>query len=265
APVFSVGGCCGAIGVSYLLHGGPDVPLIADLLVGAARRVSAQLGGACYAGLADRRFVINGVEYARTLSEIAADAARRLDPAVLGTGPVVTAHGDDHQGNVWVLDRPGGAELRLFDPAFAGSDLPALLAPVKATFHNVFAHPFWLYHPREAAGRIGVEVSIGDEVIEVSDDAGLPPLRQEIARSVAGLVWAPLLRELAGRGELPPDWRATVRAALACCPLLVTNLLAPARPDPVRYLGLARTVMAGSEPANGEDPVSRLLDSVSPA
>jgi hypothetical protein len=222
-------------------------------------------GDPAWAGLADRRFVINGVEYARTLSEIAADAARRLDPAVLGRGAVVTAHGDDHQGNVWVLARPGGPELRLFDPAFAGSDLPALLAPVKATFHNVFAHPFWLYHPREAAGRIGVEVSIGNGVIEVGDDTGLPPLRQEIADSVAGLVWAPLLRELADRGALPPDWRATVRAALACCPLLVTNLLAPARPDAIRYLGLARTVMAGSEPVNGEDPVSRLLDSVSPA
>jgi len=46
APVFSAGGCCGAIGVSYLLHGGPDVPVIAGLLVGAASRVSAQLGGA---------------------------------------------------------------------------------------------------------------------------------------------------------------------------------------------------------------------------
>lgn len=218
-----------------------------------------------YAGLADRRFVINGVEYAGTLGEIAAAAARLLDPAVLAVGPVVTAHGDDHQGNVWVLSRPGGPELRLFDPAFAGSDLPALLAPVKATFHNVFAHPFWLYHPREAAGRVSVEVGIGDGVIEVSDDAGLPPLRQEIADSIAGLVWAPLLRELARRGELPPDWRATVRAALACCPLLVTNLLAPERPEPIRYLGLARTVMAGSEPVNGDDPVSRFLDAVSPA
>lgn len=46
APVFSAGGCCGAIGVSYLLHGGPDVPVIAGLLVAAASRVSAQLGGA---------------------------------------------------------------------------------------------------------------------------------------------------------------------------------------------------------------------------
>jgi DNA-binding IclR family transcriptional regulator len=46
APVFSVGGCCGAIGVSYLLHDGPDVPVIADLLIAAASQVSAQLGGA---------------------------------------------------------------------------------------------------------------------------------------------------------------------------------------------------------------------------
>lgn len=221
-----------------------------------------------YAELADRRFVINGVEYARTLGEIAADAARLLDPAVLAAGPVVTAHGDDHQGNVWVFTQQDRPELRLFDPAFAGADLPALLAPVKATFHNVFAHPFWLYHPGEASGRIGVEVSIGDQVIEVSDDAGLPPLRREIGDSIAGLVWVPLLRELARRGQLPPDWRATVRAALACCPLLVTNLLGPPgklaaeRPEPIRYLGLARTVMAGSEPVNGEDPVSRLLDSL---
>jgi hypothetical protein len=112
---------------------------------------------------------------------------------------------------------------------------------------------------------------MGAGVIEVSDDAGLPPLRRDIADSIAGLVWAPLLRELARRGQLPPDWRATVRAALACCPLLVTNLLGPpgqlagGRPEPIRYLGLARTVMAGSEPVDGEDAVSRLLDSVTPA
>jgi hypothetical protein len=223
-----------------------------------------------YAGLAGRRFVINGVEYRQTLAEIAGAAAQLLDPAVLATGPAVTAHGDDHQGNVWVLSGPGGPELRLFDPAFAGSDLPALLAPVKATYHNVFAHPFWLYHPQEAARRINVQVAMSAGVIEVSDDAGLPPLRRDIADSIAALVWAPLLRELARRGQLPPDWRATVRAALACCPLLVTNLLGPpgklaaGRPEPIRYLGLARTVMAGSEPVDGEDAVSRLLDVVSP-
>jgi hypothetical protein len=78
-------------------------------------------------------------------------------------------------------------------------------------------------------------------------------------------VWAPLLAELARRGELPPDWRATVRAALFCCPLLVTNLLAPGRIEPVRYLGLARAVMVGSEPATASDELSRFLDSITPA
>ena len=50
APVFGVAGCCGAVGVSYLMHGGPDVPVIADMLVSAAIRVSAELGGAWAAG-----------------------------------------------------------------------------------------------------------------------------------------------------------------------------------------------------------------------
>jgi DNA-binding IclR family transcriptional regulator len=46
APVFGITGCCGAVGVSYLIHGGPDLPVIGDLLVSAATRVSAELGGA---------------------------------------------------------------------------------------------------------------------------------------------------------------------------------------------------------------------------
>jgi len=50
APVFGASGCCGAIGVSYLMHGGVDVPVIGDLLVSAAARVSAELGGAWAAG-----------------------------------------------------------------------------------------------------------------------------------------------------------------------------------------------------------------------
>jgi hypothetical protein len=219
-----------------------------------------------YREISGRRFVVNGVEYAQTLAELAQTAARLLDPAVLAAGPAVTAHGDDHQGNVWVLRRGGRAELRLFDPAFADRDIPALLAPVKATFHNVFAHPFWLYHPAEAAGRLSVRAERAPGgVVSVSHDAALAPLRLGILGSVAELVWAPLLAELARRGELPPDWRATVRAALFCCPLLVTNLASADRSEPVRYLGLARAVMAGSEPAAGSDEVSRFLDSITPA
>jgi hypothetical protein len=218
-----------------------------------------------YRQVADHRFVVNGVEYSASLAELASAAARLLDPAVLAAGPAVTAHGDDHQGNIWVMNHGGRTELRLFDPAFADRDVPALLAPVKATFHNVFAHPFWLYHTAEAAQRLTVRVERADGVVSVDDDAALSPLRLEILESVAELIWAPLLAELARRSELPRDWRATVRAALFCCPLLVTNLVSASRSAPIRYLGLARAVMAGSEPLAGSDKISRFLDSVTPA
>jgi hypothetical protein len=228
------------------------------------RYLSWYLADPLYRELADHRFVVNGVEYPGTLSELASAAAGLLDPAVLAAGPAVTAHGDDHQGNIWVLRNGERTELRLFDAAFADRDVPALLAPVKATFHNVFAHPFWLYHPAEAAERLSVVVERGDGVVSVSGDPAVPALRREILESVAELVWAPLLAELARRGELPPDWRATVRAALLCCPLLVTNLVSADRGEAIRCLGLARAVMAGSEPLTGSDEVSRFLDSVTP-
>jgi hypothetical protein len=136
---------------------------------------------------------------------------------------------------------------------------------VKATFHNVFAHPFWLYHPQEAAERATVQVQRREGMVSVSDDAALGPLRLEILDSAAELVWSPLRAELARRGELPLNWRSTVRAALFCCPLLVTNLVSAGRSETIRYLGLARAVMAGSEPLAGSDAVSRFLDSVTPA
>jgi hypothetical protein len=231
--------------------------------------------------LADRRFRLNGVRYALTVRQLAERAAELLDPSALAALPVVTAHGDDHQGNVWVMPgrgvevrpmKPGrgvevrpvkqGPELRLFDPAFASDDIPALLAPVKATYHNVFAHPFWLYHPGEAAG---VTVHDDGEIVSVDYGGPMTVLRHQILDSVAELAWAPLLAALAARGQLPGNWREIVRAALFCCPLLVTNLLSAARPAEVRLLGLAQAVAAGSEPDDGTDPLARMLDAVTPA
>lgn len=218
--------------------------------------------------LADCRLRVNGVTYDSTLRELAERAAARLHPDALAAGPVVTAHGDDHQGNIWVLGAAEMTRLVLFDPAFASGDVPALLAPVKATFHNVFAHPFWLYHPTDAAARTTLttrfEDSGGEAVLVVDDDAALSTLRHQVLDSVAELVWAPLLASLADRDLLPDDWRATVRAALFCCPLLVTDLLATTRAEPVRLLGLARAVMAGSEPLDGTDDLTEMLDAVTP-
>ena len=45
APLFNDRGCCGAIGVSYLLGGVPDVPTVAGAVMEAAGRASARLGG----------------------------------------------------------------------------------------------------------------------------------------------------------------------------------------------------------------------------
>ena len=227
------------------------------------RYLSWYLGDPAFDAVADRRFRLNGVTYALTPRQLAQRAAELLDPRELAALPVVTAHGDDHQGNVWVMDGP---ELRLFDPAFGSDDIPALLAPVKATYHNVFAHPFWLYHPGEVAGS-SVLLSVHDDGDTVSVDFAGPvsELRRQLLDSVAELAWAPLLAALAGRGELPGHWRQIVRAALFCCPLLVTNLLSPDRPVPVRLLGLAQAVAAGSEPVHGTDPLTRMLDAVTPA
>ncbi len=155
--------------------------------------------------------------------------------------------------------------LRLFDPAFAATDIPALIAPVKATYHNALAHPFWLYHPDEAAARFRVETAVGREVVEIAHDAGLPQLRQEVLASGAELVWRPLLCELAERSWLPGNWRQIVRSALFCCPMLVTNLIAGHRPPSTRMLGLAQAVVAGSEPVGGgRDQISNFLDGVAP-
>lgn len=45
APVFDSSCCCGAIGVSYLALGQPDVPTVAPAVVAAAEQVSIRLGG----------------------------------------------------------------------------------------------------------------------------------------------------------------------------------------------------------------------------
>ena len=108
----------------------------------------------------------------------------------------------------------------MFDPAFAGEHIPALLADVKATFHNIFAHPFWLYHPEEADRRFHVSVSVADGRIDVTHDWQLTPLRRGFLDLKVEHVWRPLLAALAARDLLPPDWRSVMRLALFCCPTL---------------------------------------------
>jgi hypothetical protein len=208
--------------------------------------------------LSSKRWRVGAVEYESTLAEVVHDAASMLRPGVLARGPVVTAHGDDHQGNVWCRrDVAGKPFLTLFDPAFAGDDLPALLAFVKPTYHNALAHPFWLYHPDEATP---VAAEEDDEWVHVLDPLQLSPLRRAILDSAVENVWVPLLSAMSARQLLPTDWRQTVRLALAMCPLLVTNLVDPRRSAAVRLLGLMQVAVAASEPSVGTDALTEALD-----
>lgn len=214
--------------------------------------------------IANARWKLNGVTYSSPLDSLIRRAYADLTPAKFVDAALVVAHGDDHQGNVWVVDGDP-IELRLFDPAFASDDLPALLAMVKSTFHNVFAHPFWLYHPH-LVDQESVKTQRRPGWIDVEAPyARLSPMRQQILDSIVDRSWIPLLRAMQRHELLPEDWRQTIRSALFLCPFLVTNLCSPDRPPPVRMLGLAHAVMMGSEPTGGTDPVATMLDRMTAA
>ena len=110
-----------------------------------------------------------------------------------------------------------------FDPAFAGAHLPALLAEIKPTFHNIFAHPDWLYHPDDAAKQLDCHASVRAGVLHVQHNWEPSPLRRAFLESKQQHVWRPLLAAplLAGQA-----WHRYMRLALFCCPTLVMNLRA---------------------------------------
>src|SRR5262249_18263395 len=172
------------------------------------------------------RWRINGIAYRQSLGELLEQSRRLLTPASLARFGGVTAHGDAHNANVWWEESAAGPRLLLFDPAFAGAHMPALLAEVKASFHNILAHPAWLYDPGEAARLFGAFVRRAGDAIEVETDWRLPPLREGFLASKESRLWRPLLDEMQRQGFLPRDWRAVLRSALFCCPTLVMDLAA---------------------------------------
>ena len=191
------------------------------------------------------RWHVNGGPLNDTFVTLLERARVLLDPSNPAFQPAVVAHGDAHNANVW----RGADGLVLFDPAFAGAHMPALLAEVKATFHNVWAHPFWLYHPSES--RTATDATFDDGVLHVDTDWVLTPLRQALLASKADLVWRPLLATLRDRGWLDPRWRAIVRTALFACPTLVMNLRSgpdsSGRDPNTSLLGFTVAMLVGSE------------------
>lgn len=211
-------------------------------------------------------WIINGVDYRHSLGELFAEAAERLAPAALVDQGAVTAHGDAHNANVWY--RPGGAPaLVTFDPAFAGRQIPALLAGIKATFHNIFAHPLWLYEPEAASRHYQASLQRDGDRLVVTHEWQLTSLRAAFLASKIEYYWRPLLAELDRRGWLPADWPRIIRLALFCCPTLVLDLRAgtDSRQQPIpSTIGFAISIMAGSEPENGRDVVSDFIAAIAP-
>nr|WP_173513708.1 hypothetical protein [Sinorhizobium psoraleae] len=212
------------------------------------------------------RFVINGLRYQRTVGELFAAAADRLRPQKLADAGGVTAHGDAHNANVWYARSGEEAVLSFFDPAFAGTHVPTLLAEIKATFHNILAHPLWLYDPAEAERRYRVRAEYGGGVLNVETNWALSRVRRSLLEVKARLLWRPLLAELKARGNLPADWRTVLRLALFLCPTLVMNLRAGASTHnpSSSLLAFSVAVMAGSEPESGSDDMRRFLDGIDP-
>jgi hypothetical protein len=211
------------------------------------------------------RFVVNGVAYQRSVGDLFAAAHQRLNPLRLADAGGVVAHGDAHNANVWYTEADGAAELSFFDPAFAGENVPSLLAEVKTTFHNILAHPLWLYDPDAVAERYSAEARYADGVLSVETNWALTPVRRDLLRLKAEASWKPLLTLLKARGMLPADWREVIRLGLFLCPTLVMNLRAgAARHNPVSSLiGLANAVRVGSEP-DGTDFMSEFFDAMTP-
>ncbi len=173
--------------------------------------------------------VCNGLRYAHSVADLFIAAEARFRPANLADCGGVTAHGDAHNANVWFTPGDNGAELSFFDPAFAGSHVPALMAEIKATFHNVFAHPFWLYDPEVATELFNASARVEDGRLIVDTDWQLTPVRSDLLAVKAREVWRPLLAALKQRDLLPGDWRTVIRLGLFLCPTLVMNLRAGAR------------------------------------
>ncbi len=211
-----------------------------------------------YAELSSLRWRINGHLYEKTLGRLFTEAIELLNPANLPDPcPAVLGHGDAHNANVWMEpDR-----LVTFDPAFAGSHLPALLAEIKPTFHNILAHPDWLYHPEESQNQATAQLA--DGILEVTHDWTLTPLRQEFLQTKEEEIWKPLLQKTAPDH---PNWQQYVRLALFCCPTLVMNLTAgAARHNPTTsLLGLSIALMCGSPCESNDDLISGFLQRITP-
>jgi hypothetical protein len=204
------------------------------------------------------QWIINEQRYDETLDDIIARAAVLLAPSQRGVS--IIGHGDAHNGNVFLQHADTAPSLLYFDPAFAGRHHP-LLDLTKPVFHNVFA--MWMYFPREIDAELSIRLVIDGDVWHVTHDYALHRVRHMFLDSKIERVLIPILAHLKMRGQLRPDWRAFLKAALMCCPLLTMNLTDSAKFSPnIALLGLCMAVEMGSESMGVRSHIDQHLDAV---
>lgn len=219
--------------------------------------------------IADVPVVINGLTYSRTLQDAFDFAHDRYAPANTADAGGIVAHGDAHNANVWYERGTAHDRLSFFDPAFAGNKVPSLLAEVKSTFHNVFAHPFWLYNPEMAQQAFTASVRLEGGALHFDTDWRPGPVRAALIEAKARAFWAPWLRCLKDKDLLPDDWEDVIRTGLFLSPTLVMNLNAGEtrdRHNPVSSaIGLSVALSAASRPLAGADMFTEFFDKVRPS
>ncbi|MBK0329711.1 hypothetical protein I5535_20900 [Rhodobacteraceae bacterium F11138] len=221
-----------------------------------------------WAEIADAPVVINGLTYSRSLKQAFDFAHARYEPKNTADAGGIVAHGDAHNANVWYERGAARDRLAFFDPAFAGNKVPSLLAEVKSTFHNVFAHPFWLYNPELAEQAFTASVRLADGALHIDTDWRPSPVRGSLLGAKARAFWAPWLRTLKDKDLLPDDWEDVIRAGLFLSPTLVMNLNAGEtrdRHNPVSSaIGLSVALSAASRPVRGADMFTEFFDTIRP-
>ena len=211
--------------------------------------------------------VINGQRMQSTFGEIFETAVQRLNPVNLADAGGFTAHGDAHNANVWYKTNSSTPTLSYFDPAFAGKHIPSLLAEAKATFHNVFAHPLWLYDSNDAATAFQTDANYRDGNLFLDSEWELSRVRERLLEAKIEGFWQPFLKELVARKMLPATWQQTLRSALAMCPALVMNLRGDAdrhNPDS-SAIAFAMVGLCGSAPEGGSNLITDFFDRIDPS
>lgn len=198
---------------------------------------------------------INGQRYTETLDQLISQATETLAPHLRSAS--IIGHGDAHNGNVFLRHTPEPS-LVYFDPAFAGRHHP-LLDLTKPLFHNVFA--MWMYFPQEKRRQLEISLAITDTGWDIEYHYDLPDVRQMFLGSKIERVLFPTLKMLKSAGWLDANWRALLKAALFCCPLLTMNLKDNERfPAEISLLGLSMAVEMGAESKDKRSLIDQLLD-----